>query len=148
MKATSPFLRRAWLSLLLGAALSGYAQSRFQITTYTDRGGAVSSGGSFSVLGTAGQSDAAATSVGQFAFSGGFWSTIEGALPRLAIRSEGNQVILSWPNPSTGFQLQERSPIAASGWANVGAPTSVVGANKEVSLNIGPDSRGFRLNRP
>jgi hypothetical protein len=151
MKTTIQLIRSGPFLLLLVAALSASAQSRFEITAYTEHGGGSSSGGPFTIAGTAGQSDAGTTSGGgRFGLSGGFWSVIEEPLPRLAIRRQGNQVILSWANPSTGFQLQETSALNSSGtgWANVGPAPSVVGANKEVSLPIGPGSRGFRLRRP
>jgi hypothetical protein len=132
------------------AAFTAHAQPvRFQVTAYTDRGGGSSSGGTFAVTGTSGQIDAGITSGGgRFGVSGGFWSTVEEVLPRLVIRRQGNQVILSWPNPSTGFQLQETSVLGPSEWANVGTAPSVVASNKQVSLTIGPGSRGFRLCRP
>ena len=146
---TKTVLNCALLTILTG--IMAQAQPiRFAVTAYTDRGGGSASGGTFSVIGTEGQPDAGVTSSGRFSVTGGFWSTFEEALPSLTIRREGNQVILSWPNPSTGFQLQETSAISSSGtgWASVTAVPSVVASNKQVSLTIGPNSRGFRLRRP
>jgi hypothetical protein len=140
--------RTAWC-LFLTAAFSASAQARFAVTSYTDRGGGSTSGGTFTVFGTEGQSDAGTTTdVGGFGVSGGFWSMVEEAPPHLTIRREGNQVVLSWPNPSTGFQLQEASAFSGSGWVDVAVAPSIVGANLEVTLTIGPGSRWLRLRRP
>jgi len=70
-------------ALLLGALGTASAQERFAVTAYTDRGGGASSGGTFAVTGTAGQSDAglSADGSGRFAVAGGFWNTLEEAAP-------------------------------------------------------------------
>lgn len=144
------------LTVIAGGLFAPRASAQFGIDWLTiDGGGGLASGGNFSLNGTLGQPDAGTMSGGAFTLNGGFWSgAIDdtlGSLPTLSIRiGIGNTVILSWPHPSTGFQLQETSAISAggTGWANVGPVPSVVGANKELSLTIGPGSRGFRLCRP
>ena len=118
-----------------------------------DSGGGPSDGETFSCNGTIGQPDASApVSGGGFTLTGGFWAfQADSGLPRLTIGwASANTLILSWPNPSTGFQLQETSALGSgvAGWANVTAASTVVGPNKQVTLPIGPGSRGFRLCRP
>jgi len=116
----------------------------------TAGGGGTISGRDYTLDGTVGQPDAGHLAGGDYTLEGGFWSAFDDeALPRLAIRRQGNQVILSWPDPSTGFQLQETTTLASgASWANVTATPVVVGANKEVSLTILAGSRAFRLRRP
>ncbi len=113
-----------------------------------DGGGGASSGGSFSLNGTIGQPDAGAMSGGGFAISGGFWNGVASgpeSLPRLSIRLAGNDVVLNWPNPSTGYQLEQTS---ATGWLDVVQPPTVSGGDKEVTLPINAAHRFFRLRKP
>jgi hypothetical protein len=77
-----------------------------------DSGGGTSTGGVYAVSGTIGQPDAGAMSGGNFTLVGGFWSVIaavqEPGAPLLSIeRTATNSVLVSWPDPSTGFELQE-----------------------------------------
>jgi hypothetical protein len=134
----------------IALAWGGNLQAQYSLDWFIVGGGGGSlSGGEYTLDGTVGQPDAGSLAGGDYAIEGGFWSAIEEALPRLAIRRQGNQVVLSWPDPSTGFQLQETSTLAnESSWANVTATPTVVGSNKEVTLPVFPGSRGFRLRRP
>lgn len=68
-----------------------------------------------------------------------------GDLPRLAIRREGNQVILNWPNSSIGYQLQQASSTV---WTEVLQIPAVVRGSKEVTLPINTPYRFFRLRKP
>ncbi len=55
------------------------AQAQFQIDWYTiDSGGGTSSGGVFTLAGTIGQPDAAASAGGPFQCNGGFWAAFGG----------------------------------------------------------------------
>ena len=85
-------------------------------------GGMNSTGGVYTVSGTAGQPDASAQPLagGGYSVSGGFWSVISvvqtvGA-PSLTITHDGNSVIISWPNTGN-YTLQQNSNLAvSSGW--------------------------------
>jgi gluconolactonase len=70
----------------------------------------------------------------------------EPSIKRLQIDSDGNGLSLSWPAPSTGFQLQECDPLSGAGnWTNsAGMPLVTNGSNVVV---LGPTnaSRFYRL---
>ena len=69
-------MKAACLILLLAPAA---ANAQLNIDWYTiDGGGATSSGASFSLTGTIGQPDAAASSGGTFQCGGGFWGAMGG----------------------------------------------------------------------
>src|SRR5438094_1762386 len=96
---------------LCGAAAQAqtYAIDWFTI----DGGGGTSTGGVYSVSGTIGQPDAGGPmSGGQYSLIGGFWSLLSvvqtSGSPLLSIRlTATNTALVSWPSPSTGFNLQQ-----------------------------------------
>ena len=61
-----------------------------------------------------------------------------------------NTVTLSWPNPSTGYVLQQSANMNApgGGWVEVLPSPVVVGANKEVTLPAAGRFCVFRLRGP
>jgi hypothetical protein len=68
---------------------------------------------------------------------GGFWSAFavvqtEGA-PLLRIVRSGATVILAWPNPSTGFQLQQSPSLVSPNQTDVNAAPGVAGNEKQVT---------------
>ncbi len=136
-------------SLLLAApAVAQYAIDWFTL----DGGGGQSSGGPYTLTGTIGQPDAAISSGGNYVLQGGFWSAFaiaptEGA-PTLRILLDGGSVTLAWPNPSTGFQLQESPSLTAPNWTDVNAVPAVVGQEKQVNQTIANDTRFYRLRKP
>lgn len=86
--------RRIVLSLLVLAALLALAWTislasddeaeDFSITWWTaDGGGGVSTGGSYTLGGTAGQPDAGRASGGDYALVGGFWAAVQPDLESL-----------------------------------------------------------------
>ena len=112
---------------------------------------AIGAGGTYILQGTLGQPDAAVSSGGTYTLNGGFWSAIaivqtEGA-PVLRIILAGTNVILAWPNPSTGFQLQETSSLSPPSWADVNTPPTVVGGEKQVTQPVAPAWRFYRLRK-
>jgi hypothetical protein len=123
---------------LLFPAIS-FAQS-YSIDWYKiSGGGGTSTGGVYAVSGTIGQPDASgALSGGQYSVTGGFWSLINvvqtpGA-PVLIVTHSGNNVMVSWPSPSTGFILQQNSDLAnPGGWANFGGIVGDNGTIKSVT---------------
>jgi hypothetical protein len=144
---------RGWLVVgaLLAAVSPSHGQS-FAIDRFTIAGGgASSSGGPYSLVGTIGQSDVGMQSGGNFFLSGGFWSTLSSIpeLPSLSLRrSPTNTVIISWPAPSMGFELQQNPRVATTNWSNVGISPTVVGAENQVILPSLPGSQFFRLRKP
>jgi hypothetical protein len=124
----------------------------FSITwSSIDGGGATSTGGVYTVSGTIGQPDAGIMFAGSYQLVGGFWGVLQtpGA-PLLKITRSGGNVILSWPDPSPGWHLQQTSalPSAPLSWTDVSQVPSVVGAEKQVSLSAGPGNKFFRLAYP
>ena len=114
-------------------------------------GGGTSTGGVYAVSGTIGQPDASgAMSGGNYSVTGGFWSLIQvvqtpGA-PLLTVTHSGNQVIVSWPSPSTGFVLQQNANLAnTNGWSTYGGTVNDDGTTKSVSLTPPTGNLFFRL---
>jgi hypothetical protein len=150
-------LKCALFGLLLNAAVLAHAQS-YALDWWTfDGGGGNSSGGIYSMSGTIGQPDAGVSSGGNYSLSGGFWSIADTgpvpAGPLLKITLAGPHVIVSWPDPSTGFTLQSApalaSPPAAIAWSDVLSPSVVVVSGEKTVTYVAPlDNRYFRLVKP
>ncbi len=109
--------------LVSAVCLQASAQS-YSIDWYKIAGGGgTSTGATFQVTGTIGQSDASgAMSGGSYSVTGGFWSLIQvvqtpGA-PLLTISYAGNQAIVSWSSSATGWTLQTNSNLGTGNWGN------------------------------
>jgi len=107
----------------------------------------------YSVSGTAGQPDAGKMSGGQFSVAGGFWGIVSVVqtpdAPLLAILNTGtNAVLLSWPSPSTGFNLQQTSDLTTTNWTQVDLPVGDDGTTKRVIIAPAAGNRFFRLKWP
>ena len=127
------------------AAAQNYALNWFTI----DGGGGDAGGGGYSLRGTIGQPDAGAMSGSGFSIAGGFWTGIAqtAIIPSLRIVRIGPNAVIAWPNPSTGFQLQE-SPTLPGLWGNVNDVPAVVGAEKQVMVPATMSARFYRLQKP
>jgi hypothetical protein len=129
-------------------ATAGLAQ-QYTIGWYKiSGGGGTSAGGQYSVSGTIGQHDAGtAMTGGNYSLTGGFWSLIAvqtpGA-PLLSITASGNQVIVSWPSPSTGFNLQTNSNLNPANWGNYGGTV----INNSATISPPNGNLFFRLYHP
>ncbi len=134
-------------------ALALPAAAQYQITSWTiDAGGGQSSGGVYAVTGTIGQPDANIHTGGAYTLFGGFWSSYAvvptpGA-PTLRIIHANTRVILAWPDPSTGYQLQATSTLSSPVWTDVIDAPAIVGSEKQVTQPINPGTRFFRLRHP
>jgi hypothetical protein len=137
---------RFWL-MIVALCPTAIAQS-FTIDWFTIYGGGgTSSGGTYSVTGTIGQANTGVASGGAFTVISGFWPGIvaeSGVLPRLDIRWESNHVVLSWPQSSPGYLLQEGVP---GEWSDVTEPAVQVGDDNELTVSITTTHRFFRLRR-
>lgn len=137
--------------LLFGAATNGISQYALDWFTL-DHGGGRSSGGAYTISGTIGQPDAFASSGGSYTLHGGFWSAAAvvqtESAPSLRIIHSGTNVTLFWPNPSTGFQLEESPSLSLPAWADVSATPGVVGDEKQVNQTLAPGPRFYRLRKP
>lgn len=145
------FLTAALLASVLMATAQP-APPSFSIDWFTlDGGGGTSAGGVYSVSGTVGQPDAGPILTGgHFTVAGGFW-VFEDA-PQLRIRLDGLNVVVSWPNPSTGYILQQTtqlaSPPSAIVWTDVALVPAVGGLEKSITTPGSTGHRFFRLKRP
>ena len=146
----APFRGLALLTLLTLLLAASPGKAQFTIDWFTlDGGGGQSSGGPYTLAGTIGQPDAGAASGGGYTLQGGFWSGVAAeSAPALRILRDGANVLLAWPNPATGFQLQESSSLTTPDWTDVNTPPALVGDERQVSQPLGPTMRFFRLHKP
>jgi gluconolactonase len=70
------------------------------------------------------------------------------SLKRLQLQGASGQVTLSWPAPSTGFQLETTGDLASGGWTTVTDTSQVTNGLKAVSLEPTNRAAFFRLNKP
>ena len=132
-------------------ALVAQAQTNYTIDWYTiDGGGGTSTGGVYAVSGTIGQPDAGAMSGGNYTLEGGFWAVIAAVQmpgsPLLTITITGpNTVAVSWPYPSTGFQLQQNGDLTTTNWTAVATSPVQVGDNWQVPVSPPAGNKFYRL---
>ena len=151
---------KSLISLLVAATCGGFPLvlhagdgGPYNLTWSTiDGGGSTSTGGVYAVSGTIGQPDAGTMSGGNYAIAGGFWGMIgvvpEPGAPALSVRfTNSNTVVLAWPNPSTGFVLQENTNLSTTNWNDTGASPVVVGGEKQVWVSPPVGSRFYRLRK-
>ena len=118
-------------------------------------GGGTSTGGVYAVSGTIGQHDAGGPMTGgNFSLTGGFWSLLSvvqttGA-PLLSITlTTTNTALVSWPSPSTGFNLQvNTNSVASVNWSNVVTLPTDNGTAKFIIVNPPAGNRFYRLFKP
>ena len=141
-------------SFLLALALVAFAMQveaqPYSIPWYkVAGGGGTSTNGQYSLSGTIGQHDAGgAMAGGNYSLTGGFWSLIAvvqtpGA-PLLTITYAGNQAVVSWPLPSTGWTLQTNSQVGTTPWGNYTGPV----VNNSVTNAPPKGNLFFRLTHP
>ena len=149
-----PIFKTALLAgLVLCVARIAGAQN-YAIDWYSiDGGGGTSTNGQFSLSGTIGQPDAGHMSGGSFTLDGGFWGIVAaiqtpgGPLLRV-VRTSTNTVVVAWPNPSTGFSLQENVAVDTLNWTGSTNAISVVGAENQIIVAPPVGNRFYRLFHP
>jgi len=115
-------------------------------------GGGTSTGGVYSVSGTIGQHDAGGPMTGNgYALVGGFWALFAVQTPgaptlRIQLTST-NTALVSWPSPSTGFNLQVNTNLATTNWVAAPAPTDN-GTIKYLIVSPPTGNRFYRLKSP
>jgi len=130
-----------------------HAQTNYTIDWSTiDGGGGTSTGGVYSVTGTIGQPDAGAMSGGNYTLEGGFWGVIAAVqmpgAPSLTItlNSQLSTINVSWPSPSTGWNLQQNTnSVSSLNWSNVTATIQDDGTTKTLIVNPPTGNRFYRL---
>ena len=138
-----------------GLALAATAQS-YSIDWYkVAGGGGTSTGGVYSVSGTIGQHDAGGPMTGgNYSLTGGFWSLLSVVLtpgaPLLSITlTTTNTALVSWPSPSTGFNLQvNTNSVASVNWSNAPGTIQDNGTIKYLIVNPPAGNRFYRLFKP
>ena len=129
------FARWIWLSLLAGS-LTALAPP-YTIDWWTvDGGGGDGTGGTFTLSGTAGQPDAGIMDGGVLV--GGFWALIAPVPVELTITRIGANVFISWPSPSTGFNLQVCTDLVAGNWTYYAGPPNIQDNGVIKSLTVPP----------
>ncbi len=114
-------------------------------------GGGTSTGGQYVVSGTIGQHDAGGPMTGgNYSLTGGFWSLVAaiqtpGAPLLTVFRTTTNTVVISWPDPSTGFQLQQNGDLKTTSWGNVLTTPTVVNGQKQVIVSPPIGNQFYRL---
>jgi hypothetical protein len=139
---------RRLASVLLSAIPWVALAQPYAIDWYTvDGGGGTSTGGNYTLSGTVGQPDAAATplSGGTYTLQGGFWPglvvTIPGEGPTLFIQWSGSNAIVSWSPDTPGFALEETDNLDAPVWSD--APDG-----NPVTIPASGAARFYRLQKP
>ena len=117
-------------------------------------GGGTSTGGVYSVSGTAGQPDAGGPRVGgPYSITGGFWALSAVQTPGAPLLkiflSNTNTAIVSWPAPSAGWILQQNPSVAfPAGWSNATNPVTQAGGQNQIIVGPPTGNRFYRLVHP
>jgi hypothetical protein len=141
------------LAFCLLLPVFGPAQT-YSIDWFTiDGGGGTSTGGVYSISGTVGQPDAGHLSGGNFTLDGGFWGIISAvqspSAPALTIQlTATNTVMISWPSPSVGFNLQQNPDLTTPTWVTPPEGVSNDGTIKFIIVNPPIGNRFYRLSKP
>ena len=139
-------------SILVSLAAVATLQAQpYTVDWFTiDGGGGTSSGGAYSISGTAGQPDAGTLGGGSYNLVGGFWgiaTVLQTAqAPFLSPERVGGSVRVFWPKPAAGFVLQQSSAVTG-GWSQVVFPYTTNAT--EISITVSPTGeRFYRLRNP
>ena len=137
------------LALMIGCASAVAFAQNFAVNWWTiGGGGGTSSGGAYTVTGTAGQSDAGRLTGGSFSLEGGFWGVIAALSPLLSIEHTAtNSLVISWPGSLTGFVLQENADLNTTNWVNVATVPLTVGEQWQVLVPVPAGNRFYRLQK-
>ena len=161
MKTLSKFRTSLRLAAMLGAVLTtanGAPAQSFDGTWFAiDGGGGLIAGGSYSLEGSIGSSDAGAITGGSYSLTGSYWSVpaelSAGDPPRLEMVRSAAGLVLSWPFPSEGWSLEQTGELGPSAggtvWSNTALPSPERdGSYWKVTIPA-PGSRSFfRLRFP
>ena len=116
-------------------------------------GGGTSTDGVYTASGTIGQPDAGGPMTGgNYSLTGGFWSLY---VPRGPVRpllriliTTTNTVMVYWPSPATGWNLQVNTNLSTADWASPLEPVQDNGMLKYIIVNPPTGSRFYRLKNP
>jgi hypothetical protein len=114
-------------------------------------GGGTITGAVYSVSGTVGQQDAGGPMTGvSYSLTGGFWALFSvvqtpGAPSLSIILTSTNTVIVYWPSPSTGFNLQQNNDLNTANWVTPAQTVTDNGSIKYIIVNPPVGNRLYRL---
>lgn len=150
--------KRLWFFLLLtimSVSVFGVGAQGYSIDwSVIPGGGGTSSNGVYSVTGSIGQADVGnVMSGGNYSLTGGFWSLVSvvqtAGAPKLSITHSGNQIIISWPTPTSDWTLQQNSDLAANnGWSSSGYTISTNSGVSSITIPGPVGNLFFRLSQP
>lgn len=116
-------------------------------------GGGASSNSQFIVAGTIGQHDAGGPMAGgNYTITGGFWSLVAlqtpGAPMLKIFLTSTNTVVILWPSPSPGWNLQQNADAGAPIWVASSELVNDDTTNKFIIVNPPAGNRFYRLSKP
>ena len=85
---------------------------------------------------------------GTLAISGGYWIAPGITQPKLRIENSGANVILAWPDPSTGHRLFASDVVTPFAWTQDTSAPAIVGSEKKVTLPRTHSMGFYRLYKP
>lgn len=138
--------------LLQGLTAAAQSGGGYELTGGFASGSGPATNGAYRLTGTFSSLavNLAATSSG-YSLTGGFASAVvvqtPGA-PLLKITRSGANLVLSWPDPSTGFKLQSTPGLVVPSWTDVAQSAIVVGGDKSVTVSAAGGSQFYRLFKP
>jgi hypothetical protein len=147
-------MKKIFLLPVLLLPLIGFAQPYSIVWSRITGGGGSSTGGLYQVSGTVGQHDAGVMSGGNYFLAGGFWSLLSvGQTPGAPLLSitftSTNTAMVSWPSPSTGFNLQQNTnSIGTANWSTVVSGIQDNGTIKYLIVTPPTGNRFYRLTKP
>lgn len=133
----------------LGASGQNYAINWHQVAG----GGGTSTGGVYSVKSTIGQHDASGPMTGgAYSLTGGFWALfaiqIPGAPSLRIFLTHTNTAVISWPSPSTGFNLQQNASLTTTNWGTPPQTVNDDGINRFIIVSPPTGKEFYRLSKP
>src|ERR1017187_286375 len=77
----------------------------------------------------------------------GFVAQLEVPAPRISLTAS-NTVVVSWPYPSTGWNLQQNSDLTTTNWVTPSEAVAYNGTNDFINVGRPPGNLFFRLSHP
>ena len=113
----------------------------------------LSTGDTFSLVGTLGQPPPLIVSGGSYTLSEVFFGVAvtiqQPGVPELTITQAGQTIVISWPAPSVGFELEAKDSMGADvPWHPTGLLVVLVGNENTVTVPARAEPQFFRLSSP
>ena len=156
MKTLAPIPPSGAVLLIALGLVAAALAADYSVTWWTtDGGGGTSTGGVYAVSGTLGQPDAGPTMTnGQYSVVGGFWSVAAVQTPGAPLlslaRTSTNTVVVWWPLPEAGWQLQATTNLVTTGsvWTPLPPPYATNATSLYIVEPLPVGNKFYRLQRP